>query len=105
MDIEHPAPFTTPQPEPTSRPEPRPASTIPASTITALLPPAQRDVLRQALADAVYYRDPPLYCHACETLDGLCGQCTAGLSQAMAYVTLSRELGISPEDLADATPH
>lgn len=100
MDTEHPATFATRQQEPASRPDPRPASTI-----TTLLPPAQRDVLRQALADAVYYRDPPLYCPACETLDGLCGQCTAGLSQAMAYVTLSRELGISPEDLADATPH
>jgi hypothetical protein len=95
MDTEHPATFATP----TSRPEPQAESTV-----TALLPAAQRDVLRQALADAVYYRDPPLYCRACEALDGLCGQCAAGLSQALAYVTLSRELGISPEDLAAATP-
>jgi len=66
---------------------------------------AQRDVLRHALADAVYYRDPPLYCHTCETLDGLCGRCAAGFSQALAYVSLSRELGISPEDRTDATPY
>lgn len=100
MDTEHLATFATGQQKPASRPEPRAASTI-----AALLPAAQRDVLRQALADAVYYRDPPLYCHTCEAFDGLCGQCAAGLSQALAYITLSRELGISPEDPADATPH
>lgn len=31
-----------------------------------ILQPGQREILRQALADAVYYRDPPLHCPACE---------------------------------------
>jgi hypothetical protein len=62
----------------------------------ATLPAAQRKVLRQALADAIFYRDPPLRCPNCETLARLCSQCTAGLSQARAYLALSRELQISP---------
>jgi hypothetical protein len=60
----------------------------------ALVPAAQRELLRQALADAVYYRDPPLVCLACEALDGLCEACAAGLARARAYVDLSRELGM-----------
>jgi hypothetical protein len=63
---------------------------------TALLQPAQRETLRQALADAITYRDPPVRCPDCETLDQLCSQCTAGLSQARAYLALSRELEIGP---------
>jgi len=63
---------------------------------TAALLPGQREVLRQALADAVFYRDPPLCCSDCETLDRLCSQCSAGLTQARAYLALSRELEISP---------
>jgi hypothetical protein len=74
--------------------------TSPAATA---LPPAQRDVLRQALADAVYYRDPPLHCADCEALGRLCRQCIAGLCQARAYLALSRELGISPPE-ADSQP-
>lgn len=31
--------------------------------------PEQREVLRQALADAVYYRDPPVSCPACTAPD------------------------------------
>jgi hypothetical protein len=49
---------------------------------------------RQALADAVYYRDPPLYCHACEAQDGLCDHCAGGLARARAYLALSRTLGM-----------
>jgi len=78
---------------------------------TPLLP-AQRETLRQALADAISYRDPPLHCSACETLASLCSQCTAGLSQARYYLMLSRELDISlpgtdisAEDLARVTTH
>lgn len=63
---------------------------------TATLLPAQREVLQQALADAICYRDPPVYCPDCETPDRLCPQCAAGLSQARAYLALSRELEISP---------
>ncbi len=63
---------------------------------SAALLPEQREVLRQALADAISYRDPPLHCPDCETSDRLCGQCAAGLSQARAYLALSRELEVSP---------
>ncbi len=63
---------------------------------TAPLQPAQRETLRQALADAISYRDPPVHCPNCETPDRLCTQCAAGLSQARAYLGLRRELGISP---------
>lgn len=58
------------------------------------LQPEQCDLLAQALADAVYYRDPPLHCHACEAQDGLCEECAAGLVRARAYLTLDRELGM-----------
>jgi hypothetical protein len=93
MDTEHQTTFATPQHEPAPRVGP-PA----VSMSTALLLPAQRDVLRQALADAIYYRDPRLYCPDCSTPDRLCSQCAAGLSQARAYVALGRELEISPAD-------
>jgi hypothetical protein len=55
---------------------------------------AQREVLRQALQDAVYYRDPPVQCRACQVLDGLCDGCAAGLARARAYLALGRELGL-----------
>lgn len=58
------------------------------------VPAAQREVLRQALTDAVYYRDPPVQCRACEALDGLCGECAAGLARARSYLALGRELGV-----------
>jgi len=58
------------------------------------VPPGQRDLLRQALADAVYYRDPPVQCRACEALDRLCDECTAGLARARAYLALGRDLGV-----------
>lgn len=79
---------------------------------TASLLPGQREVLRQALADAVCYRDVPLHCSDCEALTSLCGHCADELSQARAYLTLSRELDISlpgphfsPDDLAKVTTH
>jgi hypothetical protein len=56
--------------------------------------PEQREVLRQALEDAVYYRDPPAVCLACEAQDGLCPGCAAGLARARAYLALGRELGL-----------
>jgi hypothetical protein len=61
-----------------------------------LVPPVlagQREVLRQALADAVYYRDPPVQCPDCEAQDGLCAGCAAGLARARAYLALGRDLG------------
>jgi hypothetical protein len=67
-------------------------------TATTLITEEQREVLRRALADAVYYRDPPLNCHACETLDGgLCDECAAGLASAHSYLALSRDLGIDEQ--------
>lgn len=56
--------------------------------------PEQWEVLGQALADAVYYRDPPLCCPACEALGGLCAQCAARLARARSYLALGRELGV-----------
>jgi hypothetical protein len=58
------------------------------------VPPGQREVLRQALADAVYYQDPPVHCQTCQVLSRLCDQCAAGLDRARSYLALSRELGI-----------
>ena len=56
--------------------------------------PEQLEVLSQALADAVYYRDPPVQCPACDALGGLCAECAAGLARARAYLALGRELGV-----------
>jgi hypothetical protein len=58
------------------------------------VPAARHDLLRHALADAVYYRDPPVNCDACEAADGLCEQCAAGLARARAYLVLGDELGL-----------
>jgi hypothetical protein len=69
------------------------------SHITVVLADGQFEILQRALADAVFYRDPPLSCPDCQTPDLLCGQCAAGLSQARAYLALSRELDISSADL------
>lgn len=57
--------------------------------------PEQREVLRQALVDAVYYRDPPAWCAACRAPDGLCEECATGLARARAYLALSRALGLA----------
>jgi hypothetical protein len=56
--------------------------------------PAQREILRQALADAIYYRDPPLHCTACPAPDRLCDKCAGGYERARAYLALSYELGL-----------
>jgi hypothetical protein len=62
---------------------------------TVPLLPRQREALAQALADAVSYRDPPVYCAACDTLDDtLCDQCAATFARARAYLALGREIGI-----------
>ena len=63
---------------------------------TPTLSRAQRDILAQALTDAILYRDPPVECPDCEALATLCPQCAAGLSRARGYLTLSRQLGIGP---------
>ncbi len=64
-------------------------------TPASQVPPGQRELLRQALADAVYYRDPPVYCPGCEAQGGtLCGECAATFARASAYLDLGRELGL-----------
>jgi hypothetical protein len=55
--------------------------------------PGQREILRQALADAVFYRDPPVWCPVCEVEGALCEECAAGLARARAYLALGRTLG------------
>jgi hypothetical protein len=66
-----------------------------ADSLAPLILPEQREVLRQALADAVYYRDPPVRCSSCDAQgDNLCDACAAGLAQARAYLALGRELGV-----------
>jgi hypothetical protein len=67
------------------------------------LPPAQEETLRQALADAVFYRDPPLHCADCETLGDLCRRCTVSLSRARAYLALSHELDSSRSARSNCT--
>jgi hypothetical protein len=57
--------------------------------------PQQREALAQALADAVCYRDPPVYCDACDALqDTLCKRCAVMLARARAYLDLGREIGV-----------
>ena len=56
--------------------------------------PHQRETLRLALADAIYYRDPPVQCAACPSSDRLCDRCAAGHERARAYLALSYELGL-----------
>jgi hypothetical protein len=43
-------------------------------SLTLAADPGQREVLRQALADAVYYRDSPVWCPVCPTPDRLCNE-------------------------------
>lgn len=70
-----------------------------------LISAEQRNLLQQALADAVYYRDPPANCETCpepsnpyETPGDLCDGCAAGFARASAYLTLGRGF----EEKADA---
>ena len=64
------------------------------ATLTAA--PEQREMLRLALADAVYYQDPPQECAACPSEHRLCDDCTCRLNRALAYLELSKELGLEP---------
>ena len=55
----------------------------------------RREVLGQALADAVIYRDPSGFCPDCEVHPaGLCDDHAADLDVTDAYLALGRELGI-----------
>jgi hypothetical protein len=66
-------------------------------TTTITLRPEQRDLLARALADAVFYRDPPVDCQACKELSDetkLCDQCMLTFSLANSYLDLGNELGM-----------
>jgi hypothetical protein len=55
----------------------------------------QRELLAQALSDAIYYRDPPVYCPSCDAAErALCDGCVATLARASAYLDLRRKLGL-----------
>ena len=62
--------------------------------LVSLSLPEQREVLGNALADAVYYRDPPVECSACDAQEELCDACASGLARARTYLALGRELGV-----------
>ena len=60
----------------------------------------QREVLGQALADAIAHRTPAGLCAGCAEyvwLGGLCNECAADLDLTDAYIALGRELGIEVE--------
>lgn len=57
----------------------------------------QREILRQALDDAVYYRDPPQECPACEATGDLCSECAETLAVALRYRRAARELGLNDD--------
>ncbi len=68
-------------------------SNEPATLIAA---PEQRETLRHALEDAIFYRDPPQECAACPSPDRLCDDCAGRHDRARAYLALSNELGLGP---------
>ena len=57
----------------------------------------QREILRQAIDDAVYYRDPPQTCVACESSGALCGGCAETLAIGLKYLRIARELGLGDD--------
>jgi hypothetical protein len=67
---------------------------VPGPIVDLPIPATHREVLGQALADAVSYRDPPVDCRACTASDMLCDACADGLARARSYLALGRELGL-----------
>jgi hypothetical protein len=66
-------------------------------TATLTLRPEQRELLARALADAVYYRDPPQDCEDCAALNDetkLCEECAETHAVGMAYLDLGSDLGV-----------
>jgi hypothetical protein len=65
------------------------------SGVTGGLDHGQREVIGQALADAIEYRTPPADCEDCDAHPaGLCNDHAADLDLTDAYLALGRELGI-----------
>jgi hypothetical protein len=62
----------------------------------------QREVLGQALADAIGYRTPDACCASAGHPTRLCDDCAADLDLTGAYLALARELGIELEATSDA---
>jgi len=57
----------------------------------------QREVLRQAVEDAVCYRDPPQECPDCEAAGDLCSRCAETLAIGLKYLRTARELGLDDD--------
>lgn len=70
-----------------------------AEQATVVLDEAQREVLGQALADALEYRMPDGFCSDCEASPvDLCDAHAADLDRTDAYLVLARDLGIEVPD-------
>jgi hypothetical protein len=54
----------------------------------------QQEILRQAIDDAIYYRDPP---QKCESSGDLCGGCAETLAIGLKYLQTARELGFGDD--------
>ncbi len=57
----------------------------------------QRDFLWQAIDDAVYYRDPPQRCAACESSGDLCSGCAETLAIGLKYLQTAQELRLGDD--------
>jgi hypothetical protein len=53
--------------------------------------------LRLAIDDAVYYRDPPQKCVACESSGDLCRGCAETLAIGLKYLHTAQELGLGDD--------
>ena len=76
---------------------------------TITIQPAQRTLLAQALADAIYYRDPPVNCTACTAREArssreLCADCETALARATAYLRLAEQLGLGVPTRPETAP-
>jgi hypothetical protein len=67
-----------------------------------LIPASRREVLYEALIEAMFYSDPPQDCPVCEAQDHLCETCAAGWTRARSYLALGRDLGI--QKIHEVTP-
>jgi hypothetical protein len=73
-----------------------------AGNLALLIPASRRELLYQAVIEAMFYADPPQDCPACEAQDNLCETCEADWTRARGYLTLGRDLGI--QNIHEVTP-